>query len=524
MKKHISLVILLCLLATAYPSLASHVYGDFSNLQTTTSRPAAIPNLKVVLVICDDYASAENNGIAQSVRVDLATMTQMLGIIEKRGIAKVEKTILQGKKATLANVNTTLKNLNVGADDIIWFYFSGHGGMENGKTFILTADEQTLQRSAIENALKTKPARLKIIMTDACSNAVDGVVAARSFSRGNAQAQEGKFDTVYKDLLYNYQGVLHLSASSEGEYAWSDDSYGGYFTHYFIKENLIKKPSNDWKSMFEDAKQKTVQMFNRMPEEQRRSLAAEGIKSQTPKSFALPTPKTNVVVKPNPTPNTTPTPPAAKAPINIENATSKTITFSIDNNPATGTWSATKVIKKTIAPGAKLPINQNMATVVFNSGGDEYYYELEAGNFFFDYNEDEQLDLFEAVPGKTNTDVSHKDYRKLLMGKWDWETEDGWAVTTYHLNGSYQDKTEDGEILDEGQWEIEKITYEGKTYRILKTLSVDEEENEYEVHYIMSFEDDDTVQLIFLQMFENGEEVELSEDEDTDVALIMYRQ
>lgn len=44
-----------------------------------TNKPV---NFKAVMVICDNYISPENNEIAQSVRVDMGTLTQMLNILE----------------------------------------------------------------------------------------------------------------------------------------------------------------------------------------------------------------------------------------------------------------------------------------------------------------------------------------------------------------------------------------------------------------------------------------------------------
>ena len=72
-----------------------------------------------------------------------------------------------------------------------------------------------------------------------------------------------------------------------------------FFTYHFIKEGLIKKPVKDWNAIFSNAKDKTSQMFMRLPIEDRSKLAKEGVINQTAKAFSMPTlsNKTDVIAK-----------------------------------------------------------------------------------------------------------------------------------------------------------------------------------------------------------------------------------
>ena len=69
-------------------SLSPPIFDTKINLKKS-NRPTGLVTVKAVLVICDNYDSPENNNIAQSLRVDLGTLNQMLDIIEKRNIVKV---------------------------------------------------------------------------------------------------------------------------------------------------------------------------------------------------------------------------------------------------------------------------------------------------------------------------------------------------------------------------------------------------------------------------------------------------
>ncbi|MBK9564183.1 MAG: hypothetical protein IPO37_02970 [Saprospiraceae bacterium] len=158
-----------------------------------------------MLVICDHYENPDNNKIAQSLRVDLATLNQMLDIIKDRKIVNVEKTVLQGTKATKVNIVNTLKALQNGNDDIILYYFTGHGFMEKGKTFMLTSDEKNLGRDEVASIIESKKARLNMLISDCCSNAIDDLTMARSINRSGQKIAAGDFDQIYKDLFLGYE-------------------------------------------------------------------------------------------------------------------------------------------------------------------------------------------------------------------------------------------------------------------------------------------------------------------------------
>jgi hypothetical protein len=495
------------------------------NVQKINRTPKAV-TMKVILVICDNYVSPENNGIAQSVRVDMGTMTQLFNALERRNIVKIEKTVLQGTKATMANIRSSMKNLQAGSDDIVLFYFSGHGGMKSGKTFLFTADEQELLRSEVEASFNAKPARLKMIITDACSNDVDGLAATRSLSQSGQKIDAGEFDAVYKELFLNYQGMMHISASSEGEYAWSNDNFGGFFTYHFVKEGLIKKPVGDWQVIFKNAKDKTSQMFLRMPSDQRAQLAKEGVKNQTAKAFAMPKLKGENVANNtdnqvnNDKPNNNLPSGKTEGTITVDNYTNKVVDFYIDNNPSNAaSWDESKIKNMSVEAGKSVVINQRYAVVGFSTGGEETYYELENGNYFFAIDEGKVLDLFykeKEINAQNHQTVSQTDYTKLLLGSWEWEdaaTEE-MVLTSFSRNNTFIDKYPTESVG--GKWQIVREKLEGKDYTIITFILKQDDDSELEIDYIITLEEEypDEIQLIFVAAYEGGEEIPYEEAEE----------
>ena len=86
------------------------------------------------------------------------------------------KTLLSSNgTATFAQMEQWLKSIQPGNEDLVFVYYSGHGGMENWetkRTFICTLDEYYPRRDTLVNSIEafTSTARLRILITDCCSS------------------------------------------------------------------------------------------------------------------------------------------------------------------------------------------------------------------------------------------------------------------------------------------------------------------------------------------------------------------
>lgn len=497
-------------------------------------RSSANVNIKAVLVICDHYITPENNHIAQSLRMDLGTVNQLLDILEKRKIATVEKILLQGTKATMANILQTMKSLQSGPNDVILYYFSGHGLMEKGKTYMLTADEKNLGRAEVEAIMKSKNARLKMIITDACSNDIDGPTASRSISKGNQQIDAGMFDETYKDLFLGYQGMMNLSSSTEGEFAWSNDQFGGFFTYHFFKEGLVKKPVNDWTKIFANAKDKTSQMFLRMSDEQRSQLAKLGVNNQTAKAFSLPTLQkttSNNTSSNNQANNNPPiinqAPPAGK--INIYNYTGTNVNFATDYNLPNKTWTQSNVQQMTLNASKYASIPFAFATLSYNYQGQDYYFELENGDFFFAYDENRILQLFykDADINETNfNSVAITDFNTLFLGHWAWEDgKTGTTMLTSFDQNYFVDTNAEDDSADGGTWFTRKDAIDGDDYNFV-TFVYDADGVQLMLDYSIMYDQEypDQVQLIFMAAYANNEVIPYEDAEELlEPSLMLYK-
>jgi hypothetical protein len=142
-----------------------------------------------------------------------------------------------GEKSPLryTQVESFLKSLKqkLGPEDVIVFYFSGHGAYEKeaGQLFSFPDDSILRPRSLIRKGLVNTKAGHVVIISDACGTAIraknDGFVEL------NKVVSPGW--PVIEDLFFGHTGVTVLSAASPGEAA-----YPGVFTPAFIQ--LLSEP------------------------------------------------------------------------------------------------------------------------------------------------------------------------------------------------------------------------------------------------------------------------------------------
>jgi|GEM_PF-2751158 len=534
---------LLCLVAhpgqaTDPPPPQIEAAFDLQPLEAALRQGPRNVTLRAILVIVD---AIPGDGIAKSVRVDMGAYTRLLNILETREILKVERTVLQGSKATLANVRQALRNSKPGPDDVFLFFFSGHGGMEGGnRTFLQCHDKRLLYRSELINLVGQLPARLKLVISDACSDAVDGVAPTVALTGARSGGVNPANDVLYKQLFLNFRGTANISSSTQGQIAWSTDEEGGFFTHYFVKEQLIKRPIANWQALFNLARERTIQMFNKFPAKDRRSLAQKGINSQTPKAYALPLNPNGETVASNATTanddlvdlktgQVRSKSAGAKAPITITNLSGTSLAFAIDNNDNAGQWSEANLAVKNMGPDAKSGINQTLATVFFRDKEEAYSYDLEPGNYFFALNYFDELDLFAEEEGLSPQEIARPDLTKFLgSGAWLWEDSEGTEIkTVLRPDGSFTDTYLDDNTTETGQWAFTKETVDGENYLVLH-LFLKNGAGEFDISYAIEVEEGGhCVQLIYLGSAENGKEIpyeEMEEDPNFNPVLIMYRE
>jgi len=140
-----------------------------------------------------------------------------------------------GELPTRANVVTALQAVAKATDrdDLLLFYYSGHGSEAEGESYLVARDGRYLALadtavpvSRVKEILKAAPARAKVLLLDACHSGAD------IGGKGPQPMTAGFIRRVFEQAA----GLAILSSCTRGEvsYEWQAQERSA-FTHYLLE-------------------------------------------------------------------------------------------------------------------------------------------------------------------------------------------------------------------------------------------------------------------------------------------------
>jgi hypothetical protein len=209
--------------------------------------------IHAVLVIdtINDISHITNSDL-NNVQSELTTITGHTQMILK------EKTFV-GSEFNREKVWSYLKELKVESDDVIFFYFSGHGyrtHQKKSKLPLITFElfKQGIDLKDIADEIRGKKARFSLVMADCCNNFLErgfrnqqkNVVVNLHHTTPNQQGLQ--------KLFLQAKGCIVISSSSAGEFSYGS-RYGGLYTQCFLaslkRETCQSNPS--WATLLKRA-------------------------------------------------------------------------------------------------------------------------------------------------------------------------------------------------------------------------------------------------------------------------------
>lgn len=176
-----------------------------------------------------------------------------------------------GEECSNENLRRTLSDLNCTSDDIVYFYYSGHGvhaASDPGSLpqMCLKYDSYEQEKffpvKKVDEMLALKNPRLRLIMTDCCNNLAEWVSFKGFLSEEKTLTTTiTKEESVnYKKLFLNNKGSIIVTGSKRGQVSWCT-SAGGMFTLSFW-ETLYNvgtgKVKPEWDTLLQTVKEETL--------------------------------------------------------------------------------------------------------------------------------------------------------------------------------------------------------------------------------------------------------------------------
>ncbi len=191
--------------------------------------------------------------------------------------------VVMGKDYSRKNVQLALDSLTPGPNDIVITYYTGHGFSykqdkekrypqvdlrpPNSPSKMAVINENTQNLADLFDAVKSKGARLNIVIGDCCNNRIQ---FKRVFKGGDETIRTSKRPRMVIDkkmceaLFCDYTASILVAAADKGQYAVSDDKLGSLFT-FKLTNNLkiLMGKSVDtseglpWKKLLEETKTET---------------------------------------------------------------------------------------------------------------------------------------------------------------------------------------------------------------------------------------------------------------------------
>lgn len=234
---------------------------------TNTTTPA---RLHFILV-----AATEDPRIGYSVQKDVVNITSQIKDVATFLGLPLNLVEISGSKFGKPALETALNNLKPGANDIVIFYYSGHGYSDDrnaGQAYPQFDLRQsrfddifvaTMNASEVYDKLKAKNARLNLVITDCCNSSL-GLLKpeGKNFALTTKSLMSWEKSYCY-DLFMKSRGSVIATAAKKGQYAYGNTDVGGYFTSNLVTamEKYLSKfqsGSPTWKQIIDEAQKNTV--------------------------------------------------------------------------------------------------------------------------------------------------------------------------------------------------------------------------------------------------------------------------
>ena len=247
--------------------------------------------------------NTKDQSIGTGMTSDMKNMRNAAQIIAAHLDCEYDEYTFDGSTCTKANITKCISDMDVNNEDIIMFFYGGHGThAENNSQdpwpqMCMNTNIESLffPVRSLQNIISQKKPKLSIIFTNCCNKEDAGVSIKPLYAQSSEATKLGNYNSsAFKKLFFENSGDVTMTSSKLGQYSWCG-AQGGLFTNYLLEaldEIGTNKLPPTWAAICKSTHDKTL-ACNNLP---------GGAKQE-------PFYEINVTVKPNPDDGGSVTPP-----------------------------------------------------------------------------------------------------------------------------------------------------------------------------------------------------------------------
>lgn len=210
-----------------------------------------------------------DNSIGVGMTSDMRNMRNAIQIIVSTLDCEYEEQVFDGPVCTRENVTNYINNMVVERNDVVIFFYGGHGTHAMNNTndpwpqMCMNTNIESLFMpvASVEKLLSAKQPQLSIILTNCCNKEQSGVTVKPLYAQSTGPTMQSDYNAAaFKKLFLDSKGIVMMTSSKLGQYSWCGPN-GGLFTNYLLDvldAVGMNKLNADWETVCENTHDKTL--------------------------------------------------------------------------------------------------------------------------------------------------------------------------------------------------------------------------------------------------------------------------
>ncbi|MCR6503990.1 caspase family protein [Bacteroides muris (ex Fokt et al. 2023)] len=216
------------------------------------------------------FADTNDANIGKTTELDLNRISSML--VETQSSLQEEMEfkyyIYPGKYCSPRNLHQVLNGININPQDVVFFYYSGHGTRSmNDKSdypqmclgLSTSRQSEMVSVEGFDMEIAKKKPRLRFTISDCCNSVGEDISPKLEISKG-ASVVSSQTKANYKKLFLEKSGSVIMTSSRKGETSSCNSRLGGFFTFclMYVMEQAVKQNVTDWDIIMKSTYNSTV--------------------------------------------------------------------------------------------------------------------------------------------------------------------------------------------------------------------------------------------------------------------------